>query len=162
MTIGMIAASCDPSIPTGWLVCDGSSYPNSDYPALAALLGQTFGPGDGGPSFQLPNLQNMFIRGLDVASGSRPATGRDPDVATRSAMVPNYTPTGAVVGSLQGSQVGSHSHNVSGNCCADIGCCVSAYLPDNTQDPWGSTDPWAGPPEVTPKYTQVLFLIKAA
>jgi len=51
--------------PTGWLICDGSSLPTSA--ALFAVIGYTYG-GFGG-SFNIPDLQDEFIRG---ASGSHP------------------------------------------------------------------------------------------
>lgn len=53
--------------PDGYLVCDGSLISRTNYAALFAVIGTTFGTGDGSTSFALPNLQAAFIRG----SGSR-------------------------------------------------------------------------------------------
>lgn len=163
MAVGMIVAGLTSNVPGGWLLCDGSTYPNEEYPALAALLGQTFGPGTGGPSFQLPDLRSQFVRGLDFTSGGQPPTGRDPDVASRTPMVPGTTASGPSIGSLQGAQIGEHSHTVSGLYNVTI-CCpwVCAYFPDNTQGAWGSTDAQSVAVDMVPRYTEVVFLIQAA
>ena len=43
--------------PTGWQLCNGQILPISQYTALFALLGTTYG-GNGTSTFQLPNLQS--------------------------------------------------------------------------------------------------------
>jgi microcystin-dependent protein len=43
--------------PQGWALCNGQLLPISEFDALFALLGTTFG-GDGENTFQLPNLQS--------------------------------------------------------------------------------------------------------
>jgi microcystin-dependent protein len=42
--------------PSGWALCNGQTLPISQYSALFAILGTTYG-GDGVQSFALPNLQ---------------------------------------------------------------------------------------------------------
>ena len=49
--------------PDGYLVCDGSLISRTNYAALFAVIGTTFGAGDGSTTFALPNLQAAFIRG---------------------------------------------------------------------------------------------------
>ena len=34
------------NIPTGWIVCDGRSFPANQYPLLASMIGNTYGPTD--------------------------------------------------------------------------------------------------------------------
>ena len=34
------------NIPTGWIVCDGRSFPATRYPLLASMIGNTYGPTD--------------------------------------------------------------------------------------------------------------------
>ncbi|HJV70267.1 phage tail protein [Ideonella sp.] len=41
--------------PMGWMPCDGRSLPISQYTAVFALVGTTYG-GDGRTNFALPNL----------------------------------------------------------------------------------------------------------
>lgn len=77
----------------GWLVCDGASYAETDYPDLFAAIGTANGGGAG--SFNVPDLRDRFIRGVD-AEGSP----IDPDADTRGEAQPGGA-TGRNVGSLQ-------------------------------------------------------------
>lgn len=42
--------------PIGWMLCNGATLNISQYSALYALIGITYG-GDGQTTFQIPNLQ---------------------------------------------------------------------------------------------------------
>lgn len=48
------------SPPTGWLACNGANVSRSTYSALFAVVGTTWGAGDGSTTFTLPNLLNRF------------------------------------------------------------------------------------------------------
>lgn len=58
---------------SGWLLCDGTAYPNSSYPNLFAAIGTTWGTAGSG-TFRVPNLVGKFLLGT---AGSYPvgATG---------------------------------------------------------------------------------------
>lgn len=45
-----------------WLFCDGSFLSRTNYPALFAIIGTTFGAGDGSTTFNIPNYQGVFPR----------------------------------------------------------------------------------------------------
>jgi microcystin-dependent protein len=45
----------------GWLVCDGREVSRTTYSALFALIGSTFGNGDGLTTFNLPNAQGRVL-----------------------------------------------------------------------------------------------------
>ena len=51
------------SVPTGWLECDGSSVSRTTYAELFAVLGTTYGSGNGSTTFTLPNFNNKHLRG---------------------------------------------------------------------------------------------------
>ena len=53
------------SAPAGWLKADGSAVSRTQYPALFAAIGTTFGVGDGRTTFNLPDLRGEFVRGWD-------------------------------------------------------------------------------------------------
>lgn len=58
--VGSVTAFAGASAPPGWLVCDGSSVSADDYPALYAVIGETFGDGgdpDDDDTFSLPDLR---------------------------------------------------------------------------------------------------------
>ena len=54
--------------PVGWLPCDGSLVPISQYDALFSLLGTTFG-GDGQTTFGLPALSGSVAVGAGQGPG---------------------------------------------------------------------------------------------
>jgi microcystin-dependent protein len=49
------------SVPSGWLKCDGSTYNIADYPALYAVIGQSYG--GSGSTFKLPDLSSQLGAG---------------------------------------------------------------------------------------------------
>jgi len=49
--------------PTAWLFCDGSAVSRTTYADLFGKIGTTWGNGDGLTTFNIPDLQNMFLRG---------------------------------------------------------------------------------------------------
>jgi microcystin-dependent protein len=56
----------------GWLRCDGSILPISNYQALFSLIGTTYG-GNGTATFSLPDLRGRVIAGAISAYGTSPA-----------------------------------------------------------------------------------------
>ncbi len=46
------------SVPTGCLECDGAAVSRSTYSALFAIVGTTYGAGDGSTTFLVPDLQD--------------------------------------------------------------------------------------------------------
>lgn len=59
-------AGLSPSIPAGYLRCDGSAVSRTTYATLFALVGTTFGAGDGLTTFNVPNLAARFIQGASL------------------------------------------------------------------------------------------------
>jgi microcystin-dependent protein len=45
-----------------WLFCDGSALSRTTYAALFAVIGTTFGAGNGSTTFNIPNYQGVFPR----------------------------------------------------------------------------------------------------
>lgn len=81
LTPGFIAPFAGTSIPDGWLLCDGSAVSRTTYAKLFAVIGTTYGAGDGNTTFNLPN---MYIR-MPMYSGLG-SMG-----ATSDGSVPNIT-----------------------------------------------------------------------
>ena len=59
------------SVPTDYIACDGQAVSRTTYAALFAVIGVTYGVGDGSTTFNVPDLRNYFVRGADPL-GSRP------------------------------------------------------------------------------------------
>lgn len=55
------------TIPTGFLPCDGSAVSRTTYAKLFAVIGTTYGAGDGKTTFTLPNLIDRFLEGSSAA-----------------------------------------------------------------------------------------------
>ena len=49
------------SLPTGFLECAGAAVSRSTYSALFAIVGTTYGAGDGSSTFNLPNLADNVL-----------------------------------------------------------------------------------------------------
>lgn len=62
------------SIPTGFLLCDGSAVSRSTFPVLFSTIGILHGQGDGSTTFNLPDCRGKFLRGV-VASSLNSITG---------------------------------------------------------------------------------------
>ena len=58
------------TVPSGYLECDGSAISRTTYSALFALVGTTFGAGDGSTTFNIPDLRGEFVRGWDNSKGT--------------------------------------------------------------------------------------------
>jgi microcystin-dependent protein len=104
---GVIQAFGGGTVPSGWLLCDGSTASRSTYAGLFAAVGVVHGEGNGTTTFHLPDLRGRFIRGADnMGTG---AAGRDPDAAGRTAANTGGA-TGNAVGSVQAAETLSHTH----------------------------------------------------
>lgn len=77
------------SPPAGFLKANGAAVSRTTYAALFAVIGTTFGTGDGSSTFNLPDLRGEFLRGWD--------DGRGVD-------------SSRTLGSVQASQNLSHNH----------------------------------------------------
>ena len=49
--------------PAGWLLCDGSARSRTTYAALFALVGTTYGAGNGSSTFNIPDATDVMISG---------------------------------------------------------------------------------------------------
>lgn len=89
--VGAIVTSASSTAPGGTLLADGTAVSRATYPALFAKIGTTFGVGDGSTTFNIPNLQGVFLRG----AGSQTISG---------------IVSSATLGATQGDQMQGHVH----------------------------------------------------
>ena len=100
------------SPPTGFLKANGAAVSRTTYAALFAVIGTTFGAGDGSTTFNLPDTRGEFIRGWDdsrgVDSGRAIGTAQADDLKSHAhAIQVNPTPTLASGSAGQQMQAGS-------------------------------------------------------
>ena len=53
--------------PAGFLVCNGSAVSRTTYSRLFAVIGTTYGSGNGSTTFNLPNLIDRFLQGSSTS-----------------------------------------------------------------------------------------------
>ena len=92
------------SVPTGFLECNGAAVSRSTYSALFAIIGTTYGAGDGSSTFNTPDLQDN----VPVGKSNNKNVGSTGGANT-------IANTGNVAGStanatLSTAQLASHSH----------------------------------------------------
>jgi microcystin-dependent protein len=78
------------SVPSGYLIADGTAYSRSAYAALFSAIGTSWGAGDGSTTFNVPDLRGAFLRG----SGA------------------GLNPSSRAVASYQSDAYGTHTHAV--------------------------------------------------
>lgn len=149
---GAVLPFAGTSAPTGFLACDGTAVSRSTYSALFAAIGIAHGQGDGSTTFNLPNYQGRFLRGVDGSAGI------DPDKASRTAMATGGN-TGNNVGSVQADAFKSHTHlqtqNNAAGASASLGSGGSVLTANS---PW--TTNATGGNETRPFNAYVNFIIK--
>jgi microcystin-dependent protein len=82
--------------PAGWMFCDGSTLPISEYDTLFILIGTTYG-GDGQSTFNLPDLRGR----VPIHWGTNPSTGSSFLIGERA---------GVETVTLTTQQIPQHSH----------------------------------------------------
>lgn len=92
--IGVVQAFAGATTPQGWLLCDGSAVSRTDYAALYAVIGTTYGAGDGSTTFNLPNLVDKFVEGSATA-GTEKTAGLPNITGDIGFTVGDMQPTGA-------------------------------------------------------------------
>jgi len=61
------------TVPSGWLVCDGSAVSRSTYANLFNAIGMQYGAGDGSTTFNLPNIPHFLSSSGDTGGVTLPA-----------------------------------------------------------------------------------------
>lgn len=100
---GSIISYVSEIAPSGWLLCDGSAISRSIYSNLFAIIGVTFGLGDGSITFNLPNLRDRVPLGKSNDNTIGDIGGNSTHTLTVDEL-PSHTHTGITNSS------GSHSH----------------------------------------------------
>lgn len=136
--------------PSGWLLCDGTSYLRTAFPALFTAIGTAYGSADG-THFNIPDFRGIFPRGVDAGAGN------DPDTLTRIAANSGGN-TGDNVGSYQLDQFASHIHDPAHALITTAN--PTANFPNAGGSGAFNSPVAAGGNETRPKNLYVQFIIK--
>ncbi len=106
---GLIIPFGKDETPTGFLACDGANVSRSTYSALFAVIGTTWGAGDGSSTFGLPDLQSKTPLGSGGGKAHASTGGAETGTpaGSISVTVQNHT--------LTTGQLPSHSHRIGNN-----------------------------------------------
>jgi microcystin-dependent protein len=134
---GMVAPFGASTAPFGWLACDGTAKSRTTYAKLFAVVGETFGVGDGSTTFNMPELRGEFVRGLDDSRG---------------------VDTGRTLGSAQADLFKAHTHTIPTS--DSSGVFGRGIVPtDDGTPPRGNTSSTGGT-ETRPRNVALLYCIK--
>ena len=79
VSAGFISSFAGSSAPVGWLICDGSAVNRTTYADLFAVIGTTYGAGDGSTTFNLPVDDRSdivrYIKGTEADSTNNLTSG---------------------------------------------------------------------------------------
>ena len=100
---GIVVPWGSAAIPSGFLLCDGTSYATASYTALFAVIAYTYG--GSGANFNVPDLRDRTVAGVSNTKSLAQAIGAN-----------TVTPTGNITGNtgattLTTQQIASHSHS---------------------------------------------------
>ena len=141
---GTVIAYAANSIPSGYLKANGAAVSRTVYADLFAVIGTTFGVGDGSTTFNLPDLRGEFIRGFDDGRGADSGrvfgSTQAEGVNTAGVQLREASTTWAASGAAFGSSV--------------------AYFENSNIAAYGSNMALMGGWETRPRNIALLYLIK--
>lgn len=153
LPIGAMLPYGNAKAPVNWLVCDGSEISRTEYAELFAVIGTSYGEGDGSTTFNLPDKRGKQSIGLDTADEAFNTIGNT---------------GGEKEHTLAHDEMPLHSHrltsainNPSSSYNAIVG--VKGYASDAAETPQTTTTAGNGQPHnVLDPYEVDQWIIKAA
>ena len=114
LLVGTIMPWAKSNQPTGFLYCDGSPVSRTDYADLFALVGTTFGSGNGSSTFNLPDFQDRSAIGASnnrafASKNSTALADKTPNVTFGSASV-SVTSNHNIATANQNVDIPAHTH----------------------------------------------------
>ena len=105
--VGSLIMFISTTAPQGWLTCDGSAVSRTTYAELYALIGDSYGNGDGSTTFNLPDMRGKGAIGYKSDNTKFDAmgkTGGEEIHTLTKAEMPSHNHTGNT------NYAGSHKH----------------------------------------------------
>ena len=155
---GLIMPFGNTTAPTGFVACDGSAISRTTFADLFTAIGTVWGVGDGGTTFNVPDLRGGFVRGTGSHGSENMADGNPF--------------AGPAVGAFEEDRMQGHRHSSTNNFVESVASGGAALDPfeagttikftATTQDPVTDTvndTPRTGD-ETRPFAAGVLYCIK--
>jgi len=112
--------------PANWLICNGAAVSRATYATLFAVVGTTFGVGDGSTTFNLPN----YVDRLPIGAGSSYSVNSQGGSATTT---------------LTTNELPAHSHSASSSSSSSSTFTGSAGTTGTTNIDHNHNESWAAP-----------------
>ena len=137
MPTGALTAFGGAAAPDNWLLCDGAEVSRTTYADLYTVILDTYGPGDGSTTFNLPDMRDSVAGGASATNAAGTKAGKDaitatdlPTMATADAGLHNHdivlhgsdsaggfvedatTLTGPTTNTTSIQNAGTHSHPI--------------------------------------------------
>lgn len=100
----ILAYASNGTLPDGYLACDGSSISRTTYADLFAVIGTTWGSGNGSTTFNLPNLNGYWLKGSSTA-GSSISAGLPNITGNTSVMLERTSSTPSSAGAFSRTEI---------------------------------------------------------
>jgi microcystin-dependent protein len=101
--IGSIICFAGQSVPSGWVLCDGSELSKTEYPKLFSVIGNIYGSPANSGNFVLPNLQQRMPLGKSNSNSLGDTSGNS-TITLSTNQLPSHSHTGTT------NTAGSHTH----------------------------------------------------
>lgn len=88
---GTILNYAGSTAPSGWLMTDGTAVSRTTYANLFAVIGTTYGAGNGSTTFNLPNIGDRMIRGKGSTYATLGGTGGADTQTLVTGNLPDHT-----------------------------------------------------------------------
>jgi len=127
---GTVSAYAGSSAPTGYLLCDGTAYSNTLYPALYAIIGSAYGTSGGqaapaSGTFRVPLMTGRVAVGRDSTQTEFDVLGETGGSKTSTAPHTHPIPHTHSIGhdhpSFNTASAGEHGHTMGGSFTSDPG-----------------------------------------
>lgn len=123
LPVGTIVPWAKASVPSGFLLCDGSAVSRTTYADLYAIIADAYGAGDGSTTFNVPNIRGKQMVFDDastyVVGGSAGSSALDitsnATITNNQSITGNVTISGNIANTaLTTNQIPEHSHAMFG------------------------------------------------
>jgi microcystin-dependent protein len=112
-TPGVMMLYAGATAPSGWLLCQGQAISRTTYATLFAVIGTTYGVGDGSSTFNLPDLQDR----VPVGKSGTKALGSTGGAATVDLSHTHTGPSHTHTGPSHTHAGPSHTHGYTSKIC---------------------------------------------
>jgi microcystin-dependent protein len=143
---GSVIAYSGSGTPSGYLLCDGSAVSRSTYSSLFSAIGTTWGSGNGSTTFNLPNLNEVWLKGSSTA-GTALAAGL-PNITGSFTNVRRLC--NSVAGAFAATSISTASY-VGGSTSSSAGASTVSFAAKSSNSIYGKSTT-VQPPSKTVRY----------